>query len=207
VGLQIDGLITMKITGKSLLLVLALIAPVMAQSDVPGAGSGPAFDFSAGYTYLTMPITSVSSANLNGLDAAASVDFARRWGATADASYVRASNVLGMGHGSYITTFLVGPVFYPFERHDIRVSVRALVGAGMVDSIVPVSSTTDLRGWVTRPSYAAGVGIEHSIVGPFGVRVDGDYLRTAFVNSTDAVEPQNNIRLTISAIFHVRQRE
>jgi hypothetical protein len=207
VGLQIDGLITMKITGKSLLLVLALIAPVMAQSDVPGAGSGPAFDFSAGYTYLTMPITSVSSANLNGLDAAASVDFARRWGATADVSYVRASNVLGMGHGSYITTFLVGPVFYPFERHDIRVSVRALVGAGMVDSIVPVNSTTNLHGWVTRPSYAAGVGIEHSIVGPLGVRVDGDYLRTAFVNSSDAVQPQNNIRLTISAIFHVRQRD
>lgn len=197
----------MRITGKSLLLVLALIAPVMAQSDVPGAGSGPAFDFSAGYTYLTMPVTSVSSANLNGLDTAASIDFARRWGATADASYVRASNVLGMGHGSYVMTFLVGPVFYPLERHEFRVSVRALAGAGLVDSIVPVNSTTVLHGWVTRPSYAAGVGIEHSIVGPLGVRVDGDYLRTAFVNSADVVQPQNNLRLTVSAIFHVRQRE
>jgi hypothetical protein len=189
-------------------LVFALATPLLAQNHlqggVPAAGSGPAFDLSAGYTYLTMAIPTASSANLNGVDADARMDFNRRWGAAADASYVRASNVLG-GHGSYVMTFLIGPVFYPFEGRNTRLSLRALGGAGLVDSIVPVNSTTYLHGWVARPSYALGVGIERSIVGPFALRADGDYLRTAFVNSSYAVQPQNNVRLTLSVVFHVKQ--
>jgi hypothetical protein len=195
--------------GTTFLFLLALITPAAAQNiptGVPEAGSGPAFDFSAGYTYLTMPVTSTNTANLNGLDAASGIDFLHHWGAIADASYVRASNVLGMGHGSYVMTFLVGPVFYPVERHSFRLSLRGLVGAGLVDSIVPVNSTTNLHGWVARPSYGGGAGIEHSIYGPFGVRVNGDYLRTAFVNAADAVQAQNNLRLTVSLVFHVRDR-
>lgn len=195
-------------------MMLALLAPAMAQNipqngpaGVPEAASGPAFDFSAGYTYLTMPVTSTNSANLYGLDTTAGIDFLHHWGAVADASYVRASNTLGMGHGSYIMTFLVGPTYYPFERHSFRVSLRGLVGAGLVDSIVPVNTTTSLHGWVARQSYAGGVGIEHLLYGPLGIRLNGDYLRTAFVNSANAVQGQNNLRLTVSFVFHVRDRE
>lgn len=200
--------------GMIFVVMLVLLVPAMAQNipqngpgGVPGAASGPAFDFTAGYTYLTMPVTSTNSANLYGLDTTAGIDFFHHWGAVADASYVRASNTLGMGHGSYIMTFLVGPVFYPFERHSFRVSVRALVGAGLVDSIVPVNSTTTLHGWVARQSYAGGAGVEHLLYGPIGLRVDGDYLRTAFVNSADQVQGQNNLRLTVSLVFHVRDRD
>lgn len=192
-------------------LLLAFVTPALAQNipqAVPAeAGSGPAFKFSAGWTYLTMPVTSTNSANLTGLDATTGIDFLHHWGAIADASYVRASNTLGLGHGSYVMTFLIGPVFYPIEGHSFRLSLRGLAGAGLVDSIVPVSPTTSLHGWVTRPSYGGGAGIEHSIYGPFGARVDGDYLRTAFVNASDVVQPQNNLRLTVSLVFHVRQRE
>src|SRR5215472_8638183 len=119
--------------GMISVVLLALLAPAMAQNipqsgpgGVPEAASGPAFAFTAGYTYLTMPVTSTNSANLYGLDTTAGIDFFHHWGAVADASYVRASNTLGMGHGSYITTFLVGPVYYPFERHSFRVSLRGL---------------------------------------------------------------------------------
>lgn len=192
-------------------LLLALVTPVLAQNIPQGvpaeAGSGPAFNFSAGWTYLTMPVTSTNTANLTGLDATTGIDFLHHWGAIADASYVRASNTLGLGHGSYIMTFLIGPVFYPIEGHSFRLSVRGLVGAGLVDSIVPVSNTSSLHGWVARPSYGGGAGIEHSLYGPLGARVDGDYLRTAFVNASDVVQPQNNLRFTVSLVFHVRQRE
>lgn len=190
-------------------MIVALTASTLAQrpvDNVPTA-SGPGFDFSAGYTYLTMPVTSAYSANLNGLDATAGANFLRYWGVTADASYVRASNVLGFGHGSYIMTFMVGPVFYPFERRGFRLSVRGLAGAGMVDSIVPMSGGTYLHGWVTRPAYAAGAGIEHAFYGPLGVRVNGDYLRTAFVDAADVVQPQNNLRLTVSLLVRIRQHE
>ena len=202
---------SLRATGAISVLLAAITMPALAQNIPTGvpaaAGSGPAFNLSAGYTYLTMPVTSTNTANLNGLDATAGIDFFHHWGAIADASYVRASNVLGMGHGSYIMTFLIGPVFYPVESHSFRLSVRGLVGAGLVDSIVPVNTTTILHGWVARPSYGAGAGIEHSLYGPLGARVDGDYLRTAFVNSADAVQAQDNLRLTVSLVFHLRQRE
>src|SRR5215471_5101453 len=109
----------MRIWAGTSLLLLALTAPVLAQSrmqaGVPSAASGPAFDVSLGYTYLTMSTPGAASTNLSGLDANGRVDLNRFWGATVDSSYVRASDAFGSGHGSYIMTFLVGPVFHPFE--------------------------------------------------------------------------------------------
>jgi hypothetical protein len=123
-----------------------------------------------------------------------------------DAGYVRTSDVFGLGHGSYVLTFLTGPVFYPIDRRGTRVSVRVLAGAGLVDSAIPTNGTADLQGWVARPSFVAGVGVQHSFIGPFAVRVDTDYLRTSFVDSTATVQPQNNLRMTVSLVFHLKDR-
>jgi len=200
----------MKNKGKILFLLFVLTGPVLAQSALrgtaPAAGSGPAFDASLGYTYLAMVAPTGGSANLYGADASGGVDFNHRWGATVDASYVRTSDVFSLGHSSYVLTFMVGPVFYALQTRNTRVSLHVLAGAGLVDSAIPANGTY-LHGWVTRPSYAAGVGLEHSIAGPFAVRGDADYLRTAFVDSTDTVQPQNNLRLTFSLVFHIKDRQ
>jgi len=58
---------------------------------------------------------------------------------------------------------------------------------------------------VTRPSYGAGVGVEHSLIGPLAFRVNSDYLRTGFVNSADAVKLHGNLRLTASLVFRLRE--
>lgn len=201
----------LRIAGGILFLALLLTAPIVAQnamrSTVPAAGSGPAFDLSLGATYLAMSAPTGGSANLYGADATGVMDFSRFWGATADATYVRTSNVLSLGHSSYVMTFMGGPVFYPIEGRNTRVSLRALVGAGLVDSAVPENSNYTLHGWVARPSYAFGVGVQHAVTGPFAVRVDADYLRTSFVDATDTVTAQNNLRLTLSIVFHVRDRQ
>jgi hypothetical protein len=195
---------------KTVILVLALVAPMVGQSrwqsGPPGAGSGPAYDVSFGYMYLGMSTPAASGVNLNGLDAAGRVDFNDRWGATVDSSYVRTSNILGTGQNGYVLSFLAGPVFYPLQVRNTRVSLRALVGAGLVDSAVPVAGSSYLHGWVARPSYAAGVGVEHPVWGPFGLRVEGDYLRTAFVDSSDSVQPQNNFRVIASVVVHLNER-
>jgi hypothetical protein len=191
---------------------LLLIVTVHANAQntlsgtVPVAGSGPAFDVSAGASYLAMSAPT-GSANLYGADAAGLMDFSQRWGATVDAGYVRTSDVLSLGHSSYVLTFLAGPVFHAFETRNMRISLRALVGAGLVDSAVPTGTGYDLHGWVARPAYAIGAGAEKSLAGPFAFRVDGDYLRTAFVNSSDTVQPQNNFRLTLSVVFRIRDRQ
>jgi len=197
--------------GGLLFLTLLLTAPLAAQNamrgSVPAAGSGPAFDLSLGATYLAMSAPTGGSANLYGADASGVMDFSRFWGAAADVGYVRTSDVLSLGHSGYVLTFMGGPVFYPLEGRNMRVSLRALAGAGLVDSAVPQNSNYNLHGWVARPSYAVGIGVQHAVTGPFAVRVDADYLRTSFVDSTDTVTAQNNLRLTLSVVFHVRDRQ
>jgi hypothetical protein len=145
--------------------------------------------------------------NLYGLDVAGHIDVASRWGVTLDSSYVRASNVFGTGHNSYVLTALAGPVFYPIERRNTRLFVHALLGAGLVDSAVPVSGTQYVGGWIARFSDAVGGGLERFISGPFAVRVSGDYLRTSFVDSDSIAHNQNNFRATVSFLFHIRDRQ
>jgi hypothetical protein len=196
-------------SGAILFFAFALTASVAAQNiqgTAPAAASGPAFDVSLGATYLAMSAPIGGTANLYGADAGGLVDFSRLWGATVDSSYVRTSDVFDLGHGSFVLTFMAGPVFHPFESRNTRVSFRALAGAGLVDSAVAINSSTNLHGWVARPSYAIGAGLEHSIAGPFAARVDEDYLRTSFANSAGTVQPQNNFRLTLSLVFRIKDR-
>jgi hypothetical protein len=68
-----------------------------------------------------------------------------------------------------------------------------------------VSGAEYVHGWVARPAYALGGGVERSVVGPFAVRITGDYLRTAYVDSTVAVQSQNNLRLTASVVFRLSE--
>lgn len=189
------------------LLVLSLSLPAMAQSltsGAAGAASGPSFDVSAGYSYLSMQVPGASTIGLNGVDASAGIDFNRHWGALIDSSYVRAGDVFQTGQNSYVLSALAGPVYYPYAHGETRISVRGLVGAGLVDSAVPVTGPSYyLHGWVARPAYGAGLGVEHTMFGPFAFRVNGDYLRTAFVNASEVVQLQNNLRLTGSIVFRL----
>ena len=202
-------IIPQRVFASKVFLTIALITPALAQnrrqSEPSTAASGPAFDVSVGYCYLGMRVPSTGTVNLNGVDASGGIQFARHWGAIVDSSYVRGSNVFGTGHDSYVLSALAGPVFYPFERGKARLSIRALGGAGLVDGAVPLNGPSYyLHGWVTRPSYAVGVGIERSLSGPFAIRINGDYLRTAFVNSADVVQLQNNLRVTASIAVRLR---
>jgi len=209
-GLPLEPKIaTMSPIAKALAFLLLLAAPVLAQDHFhggpPAAGFGPSYDVSFGYSYLTASTPGAGRVNLNGLNAGGHMDFFQRWGATVDAGYVRTGNVLGTGNGGYILTFLGGPVFYPVQHGSTRVFVHALGGAGLVDSAVPTSGTTYLHGWVARYAYAVGGGVERSIAGRFGIRVKADYLRTAFVDSADAVQLQNNLRLTMGLVFRLKE--
>jgi len=200
----------MKAMGKIGFLVFALVATALGQSRAEtgpaAAAAAPAFAVSAGYTYIAMPIPSAGHVDLNGLDLSGHVDVSSRWGATVDASYVRASNILGTGHNSYVLSLLAGPVFYPVARRNTRMFVRVLAGAGLVDGAVPVKNTYYLHGWVSRFSDAVGGGFERSLSGPFAVRFSADYLRTSFVDSAAVARVQNNLRATVSVLFRIRKR-
>jgi hypothetical protein len=190
------------------LLAIALIAPAMAQTlltGAPAAATGPSLDVSAGYSYLAMQVPGEGEVNLGGVDASGTIDFTRRWGAVVDGSYVRGSDVFGTGYNSYVLSALVGPSFYPFGRRTSSFFVRALGGAGLVDSAVSETDSSGyVHGWVARPAFAVGAGLEHCLPGPFALRVNADYLRTAFANSAEVIRLQNNLRVTASIVFRLR---
>lgn len=189
------------------LIVVVLAASALAQNrgepGPPVTAYSPTFDVSCGYAFVSSSIPSASRVNLNGADATIGTDFLPHWGVALDAGYVRTSDVLGTGHPGYTWTFLGGPVFYPLAHGSTRPFLHAMAGAGFVDSAVPVNNTTYLHGWVERPAYVFGGGIQHSFLGPFGVRIGADYLRTAYADSTSVVRAQNNIRFTASVMFRL----
>jgi hypothetical protein len=194
---------------KVLSLALVLIVPALAQnqlqSGAPATAYGPTYDVSCGYTYLSSTIPSSGRIGLSGLDVTGHANFLPHWGVAVDSGYVHTSNVLTTGQSGYTLTFLAGPVFHLFEHKKTQIFVHALVGAGLVDSAVPVSGAEYVHGWVARPAYALGGGVERSVVGPFAVRITGDYLRTAYVDSTVAVQSQNNLRLTASVVLRLSE--
>jgi hypothetical protein len=201
----------MGILGKALSLALVLVAPALAQNQLqtgpPATAYGPTYDVSCGYSYLSSTIPSAGRVGLSGLDVTGHANFLPHWGVAVDSVYVRTSNVLATGQSGYTLAFLAGPVFHLFEARKTQVFVHALAGAGLVDSAVPVSGTEYLQGWVARPAYALGGGIERSVAGPFAVRLTGDYLRTAYADSTGDVRTQNNLRVTASIVFRLRDRQ
>jgi len=188
--------------------IFLLVAPLLAQSGYSGppvAATGPSFEASVGYVYFSMAMPTQRVA-LEGADANALIKVSTRWGVTADSVYAHTGNVLGTGYNGNFLSALAGPVFYPVVRRNLGIFVHVMAGASWVDSAVPVSGTNYLGGWVARPSYLAGPGFEHSLVGPFSLRVSGDYQRTTFVNSNDALQVQNNLRLTTGFAYRFGTR-
>ena len=188
--------------------VFVVIAPALGQNQrqpVPAA-TGPAYGVSVGYTSVTMAIPGAGHVNLNGMNVSGSVDLSPRWGATLDLNYARAADVLGTRHPAYLLSSLLGPVFYPAERRDMRVFLHALAGVGVVDGALPRNDAPYRHGYVVRPSYDLGGGFEHALSGPFTMRVTGDYLRTSFIDGAGAVQPQNNLRLGVGFVFPSRRK-
>jgi opacity protein-like surface antigen len=196
-----------KICFFGFLMVLPALAQNRLQSGPSPAVTGPAYDVSVGYSYLTMPISSTGRANLNGLDLSGRVALGPRWGATLDSSYVRTSNVLTTPHQGYVFSSHTGPVFSIVEHRNTRVFLRALAGVGLVDGAVPKSDNAYFHGWLLRPSYAAGAGVEHSVSEQLALRLNGDYLRTTFYDAGGAIQGQNNLRVTVSVVFRLKEHQ
>ncbi|MGA9527104.1 MAG: outer membrane beta-barrel protein [Terriglobales bacterium] len=173
---------------------------LLGQSYPTPALKGPEWNVSAGYSYANVSFSDKPNVNMQGADLGAAMDFAPRWGAMFDSSYVRAGRDDRTGHGSYVASFLAGPDFIPAQNENTRLLVRALAGVGLVDGSVPVGQLY-YRGWQSRFTWAVGTGIEHDISARFAARVTVDYLQTKFVSSNLAIQPQNNIRVTGSLVF------
>jgi len=198
----------MKTIGMLSLFVFALSALALGQSQLhggaPPAASGPNYDVSLGYSSLTAALPGAGYLNLNGFDADGQIYLTPRWGAAIDSNYARSFNVPGTPHSAYLLTLDAGPTFYPLEHGNTRIFLRMLAGAGLEDGAVPISHIEYFHGWLLRPSYAVGGGVEHPFSSALAFRINGDYLRTRFFDSVGAVQPQNNFRMTVSLVYRPR---
>jgi hypothetical protein len=183
-----------------------LAAPLLAQDGGPvPPAEFAARDVAVGYSFVSTNLSGNPTINLNGLDTSARIDFHPRWGAVLDSSYVRAGRDPGSGHSSYVLSAFAGPQFAAAQNQNTRLLVRALAGLSLVDGSVRVNQLY-YRGWQSRFSWAIGTGIERNLSRPFAARFNIDYLRTNFVSSADAVQPQNGIRLSASLVFRFDAR-
>ena len=194
---------------KIIVCLFLFVAPLLAQSRLTGAAAGatgPAFEASLGFVYfsLAMPTQHVG---LTGMDGSGQVKFSSRWAVTVDSTYARTGNILDTGHSASVMDFLAGPVFYPLVFRNSDIFVEGLGGASRVNSAVPVSGSSYLAGWVTRPSFAIGGGVERAIFGPVAVRIQGDYQRTTSGYAANAIQGQNNVRLTTSIVYRFGSSE
>lgn len=188
------------------LLALPAFGQYSFKTEPPVAASGPDYRVSVGYTFMTMPIPGAGRANINGLDAAAHVDFNPRWGAMLDSNYARTANVLSTSHQAYAWSFRGGPVVYPRQNDISRLFVHALFGGSLVDGALPSSDTQYRHGWQTGFSYALGGGLERRLAGPIAMRGGLDYVRSTFFDSLGTLQPQNSFQITLSVLWNVRER-
>jgi len=199
---------TLVITTRAWLVVILLIGPALGQSvfTTPSpAMTGPAYDFSMGYTYLVMPIPGAGQVHLNGVGASGSIAWNPRWGLMLDTNYLRTSHVPGTAHQAYMVNAQCGPQFYLLERRTTRFFVRTLAGSALIDGAVPATGGI-YHGWLVRPSVAFGGGWEQSLSERLAIRLNADYLRTLFYDPSGTELPQNNLRLGLNLVIHMRQR-
>ena len=189
-------------TGRTMLLFLltSLLQGQYLRTNPAPAAAGPSCDVSLGYSYLAMNISEAPEANFMGANASGTMYFNSRWGDTMEASYVRAPKDPDSGHRRYVMSFLTGPVLVPLASDSTQLLVRALAGVGLVDGGVPVGQMA-YRGWRARFTWAAGAGVERKLSGPFGIRINGDYLRTRFVSTAGVVSPQSDLRISAGLVF------
>ena len=187
--------------------VLAAPKPVApffsAQAPLPAA-LAPAIETRVGFSTLSRVSSPNNKILFKGINASITGQSSERFGATFEASYLRASNVFGTGKSNSVLTFLGGPVFYPYRRSGFVTSVHVLGGAARVAGVVVLKPSNGgyLKGTVGDLAWAFGTSLEKWFTESLAARVDVDALNTAFYNSLVKVHREYDLRATWGLIYY-----
>ena len=195
-------------TVRRISLVFFLLLSTQLFSQGPSnrpAGAASIFEASGGYVF--MRTTSASEwFPMNGVDGNGLLHFSPRWGAMLDLTYAFSPVIPGTTHRENLFSGLVGQVYYLVDGQKYQVFVHAMAGLAWVDSAVPLTSTTEYRGYETRFSYAFGGAVERSFSPKWAARITADYQRTQFVSPLLAIENQNNFKATGGIVYRFGNR-
>lgn len=167
-------------------------------------------DVSLGYAYVRHPVSQFNQADLNGVDASATVGFYSWMGIKGEVGYSRAGNIFGTPSHSDVLSFLIGPVLHPVTKGNLQTYVHALFGGARVGGPFPVPGGFLIDTWTTNFAWEAGGGVEYQVSDSIALRTGVDYLRTAYFGPT-RIQGQNNIKATVAVVYlfgaHRRKRQ
>lgn len=152
----------------------------LADAIIPGVA------MQVGFSTLSRVSSSNDRVLYNGLNTRVTKQYTRRVGGTLEAGYLRASNVFHTGQSNSLLTYLLGPVFYPYQGDDFVTSLHVLGGGARVAGAIALTATPGqyLKGTVDDPAWALGGGLEKwFFFDLLALRVDTDALHTTFFNS------------------------
>lgn len=166
-------------------------------------GYSTAFNLSAGYSVTALGMPSSGRATLSGTDVGISVDSGRRFGAELNLGYVTAPNVFSSGHRVDVFSYLVGPVFHLSNGYLLNAFARFSVGGARVAGPFPSANGGWSTGYVHHPAWAGGGGAEYPLSDRLAFRVNVDYLRTYFFNSSAAIRGESGLRVVNSIVYYL----
>ena len=106
-------------------------------------------------------------------------------------------------------TYLLGPVFYPYQADSVVTSLHALGGGARVAGVIALSSTPGqyFKGTVDDTAWALGGGGEKWLFSDsIAQRVDVDALHTTFFNNAAKVHGEYDLRATWGISYHLRPK-
>ena len=177
--------------------------PAFAQAPLPAA-LAPAIETRVGFSTLSRVSSPNNKILFKGLNVSVTGQSSDRFGATFEASYLRAFNVFGTGQSNSVLTFLAGPVFYPYRRSGFVTSVHFLGGAARVSGVVVLTPSNGgfLKGTADDLAWAFGTSLEKWFTRSLAARVDIDALHTSFYNSSVRVHGEYDLRATWGLIYY-----
>ena len=167
----------------------------LATAQIPTGGN-----IYAGYSYYNTNLGTTRQ-SLNGWEGSVEAKFLPFIGIVADfsANYGElkfliptppcpSSGCGPVGGNAHLDNFLIGPRVSVSVK-GFRPFAEAFFGGAHVST----------NGFGSDTSFSSGVGggLDVKLVGPLGVRFEGDYLHTNLFNA-----PQNNVRLTTGVVIH-----
>jgi hypothetical protein len=169
------------------LLGLCALLPAKAQLPVL-AGQSTQFDASVGVEYTRMTVPGSGNTGMAGPKGTFTAIPFRQVGFRADVAYQRSDNLLSTGHYNDALTYMVGPVFYAIRTARTNLYGQVLVGGARVAGVNNSVSANYLNGYVNHLAWSFGVGVQRSITPALVLRMQGEYLHTAFFNPAEVVQ-------------------
>lgn len=173
--------------------------PLISTQGPLHAAMIPALEARVGFSTLSRVSSPNNRVLYKGLNASVTKQYTDRIGGTVEVGYLRAANVFHTGQSNTVLTYLLGPVFYPYQADGFAASLHALGGGARVSGAIALTSTPGqyLKGTVDDKAWALGGGVERWFFSDsIALRVDVDALHTTFFNNAAKVHGEYDLRVT-----------